>query len=86
MIKEFFKPTWLRIVLFPILLMLLPALFRVCDATCRWQFEWLAGINLIKSQEIGDLTFLSMLLWFFIAYLLACLIAENYEYFSKFRT
>ncbi len=76
----------MRIVLFPIILMPLPALFRVCDTACRWQFEWLAGIKLIQSRETGDLTFIAMLLWFFIAYSLACLVAENYEYFSKFRT
>lgn len=83
MIKEFYKPTWIRIVLFPILLFPLPAIFKVCNGTCSWTFEWLAGIKLLYMQEAGDLTFPAMLFWFFLAYSLACLIAVNYEYFSE---
>lgn len=83
MIKEFFRPTWMRIIFFPLLLLVLPAGFRVCNETCGWSMQWLAGVKLLTVQEVGELTFPAMVLWFAIAYFFACLIAVNYEYFTE---
>lgn len=83
MIKEFFKPTWLRMTLFPILLLFSPAIFKVCNGACTLNLQWLAGIKLLASKESGDLTFISMLIWFAVSYFLACLAAVNYEYFAE---
>ncbi len=75
----------MRIVLFPVLLFFTPALFKVCAEVCKWQFQWLAGIRLIQMQEIGELTFTAMLLWFVLSYFLGCLITVNIEYFLERR-
>lgn len=83
MIREFFAPTWMRITLFPMLLLITPAVFKICSSTCTLQFEWLAGIKLLAVQETGELTFAAMILWFAISYSLACLITVNFEYFTE---
>ena len=83
MIREFFAPTWMRIILFQALLFLTPAVFKVCQNTCTLQLEWLAGIKLIAMQETGELTFLAMALWFAMSYFMACLVTVNFEYFAE---
>lgn len=84
MIKEFIKPTWMRMTLFPILLLVLPATFKVCNGTCNYEMQWFAGTRLFMMREIGELTFSLMITWFIIAYFLACLITVNYEYFTEY--
>ncbi len=84
MLKEFVQPNWMRIVLFPLLLLFMPALLRTCNETCTSGWHWLAGIKLLSGGGIGELTFLAMLLWFATAYFLACLITINYEYLMDY--
>lgn len=75
----------MRLTLFPLLLLLLPAIFKACTTEgCSWELQWLAGVKLLAVQEIGELTFPAMGLWFLIAYFLACLITVNYEYFTEY--
>jgi len=63
----------------------LPALFEVCDRTgvCKLQLTWQAGIKLLTLKEPGVLTFVSMIIWFILAYTISCLIAVNYEFFAE---
>ncbi|MFH0752092.1 MAG: hypothetical protein V1914_00680 [archaeon] len=84
MLKEFFKPSWMRVILFPVLLLFSPAIFEVCIETCGLKLKWLAGIKLLAMQEMGELSFPAMILWFMIAYFLACLITINYEYLMEY--
>ena len=81
MIREFFAPTWMRIILFPALLFITPAVLKTSTGTL--QLEWLAGIKLLAVQETGELTFAAMMLWFAVSYFLACLITVNFEYFTE---
>jgi len=73
----------MRVVLFPIFLFLSPAIFKVCNATCSLSLQWMAGIKLLSMKEVGELSFFAMVLWFLVAYFLACLVSVNYEYFAE---
>ncbi|MFH1637885.1 MAG: hypothetical protein ABIB71_05655 [Candidatus Woesearchaeota archaeon] len=75
MIKHYY-PTFPKILLYAAFTMVVPALFSVCTENgCRYNLTFFPGIVLLRNSAEGTLTIYSIVLWFGLSYILACLAA-----------
>ncbi len=83
-LKDLFKPTFPKILLYVFLTFVVPSFVKVCsDNACNYEFKYFAGYKSLFTGLNGEFTLGMQILSFFIAYLFSALLISLFNSLKK---